>query len=81
MNMSFTKMKCIETPDVTLITSGTPPPEVSKVKAQNQPSLIQTFESVENPNPLLWDVENDIKHLLLCLTLQVMREGGIFYGY
>ena len=53
MNMSFTKMKCIETPDVTLITSGTPPPEVSKVKTtQNQPSLIQTFESVENPNPL-----------------------------
>ena len=46
-------MKCIETPDVTLITSGTPPPEVSKVKtAQNQPSLIQTSESVENPNPL-----------------------------
>ena len=54
MNMSFTKMKCIETPDVTLITSGTPPPEVSKVKTtQNQPSLIQTFESVENPNPLM----------------------------
>ena len=52
MNMSFTKMKCIETPDVTLITSGTPPPEVSKVKAQNQPSLIQTPKSVENLNPL-----------------------------